>query len=131
MLPWEFSGQLLHPLLLDVASQGVLLAYSFLDDGQLWTIHVPTKIKHFAVNPFLCERENHKGKLLSFASSHYPETVRMVGHVDVSPSYPNLENAIIQVKGLECFLLSRASAQDDKSRLRLSCGMSHPRTLNL
>lgn len=110
----EPSGLLLHPALLDAAFQGVLLAYSFPDDGQLWTIHVPGKIKRLAVNPSLCARETGKGKHLSFAASHHPETVRMIGNVDVFPSDPGLENAVIQVEGLECFPLSRASAQDDK-----------------
>lgn len=110
----EPSGLLLHPALLDAAFQGVLLAYSFPDDGQLWTIHVPGKIERLAVNPSLCARETGKGKPLSFASSHHPETVRMIGNVDVFPSDPDLKNAIIQVEGLECFPLSRGSAQDDK-----------------
>lgn len=110
----EPSGLLLHPALLDAAFQGVLLAYSYPDDGQLWTIHVPGKIAHLAVNPSLCARETGKGKHLSFAASHHPETVRMIGNVDVFPGDPDLENAVIQVEGLECFPLSRASAQDDK-----------------
>lgn len=110
----EPSGLLLHPALLDAAFQGVLLAYSFPDDGQLWTIHVPRKIERLAVNPSLCARETGKGRPLSFASSHHPETVRMIGNVDIFPSDPDLENAIIQVEGLECFPLSQASAQDDK-----------------
>ena len=110
----EPSGLLLHPALLDAAFQGVLLAYSFPDDGQLWTIHVPGKIERFAVNPSLCTREIGKGKPLSFASSHHPETLKMIGNVDVFPSDPDLRHAIIQVEGLECFPLSRASASDDK-----------------
>ena len=110
----EPSGMLLHPALLDAAFQGLLLAYSFPDDGQLWTIHVPGKIERLAIDPFLCVRETSKRKPLSFASSHHPETVRMIGNVDVFPSDPDLKNAILQVEGLECFPLSRASAQDDK-----------------
>lgn len=110
----EPSGLLLHPALLDAAFQGVLLAYSFPDDGQLWTIHVPGKIERLTINPSLCARETGKGKPLSFASSHHPEEVRMIGNVDVFPSDPDLENAIFQVEGVECFPLSRASAQDDK-----------------
>lgn len=110
----EQSGLLLHPALLDAAFQGVLLAYSFPNDGQLWTIHVPGKIERLTVNPSLCARETGKGMPLSFASSHHPETVRMIGNVDIFPSDPDLKNAIIQVEGLECFPLSRASAQDDK-----------------
>ena len=110
----EPPGLLLHPALLDAAFQGVLLAYSFSDDGQLWTIHVPGKIEHLAINPSLCVRETGKGKSLSFASSHHSETLRMIGNVDVFPSDPDLEHTIIQVEGLECFPLSRASALDDR-----------------
>ncbi|KAF7865953.1 hypothetical protein EAF04_006117 [Stromatinia cepivora] len=110
----ERTNLLLHPALLDAAFQGVLLAYSFPDDGQLWTIHVPGKIRHISVNPFLCSREMAKGSPLPFASSHDPETEKMVGNTDVYTSDNNLENAMIQVEDLECVPLSRASAQDDK-----------------
>jgi acyl transferase domain-containing protein len=110
----EPSGLLLHPALVDASFQGVLLAYSFPDDGQLWTIHVPRKIKRLVVNPSLCVRETGKGKPLPFASSHDPEVVRMIGNVDIFPGDPDLENAILQIEGLECVPLARASAQDDK-----------------
>lgn len=110
----EPSGLLLHPALLDAAFQGVLLAYSFPDDGQLWTIHVPGKVKRLAINPSLCARETGKGKPLSFASWHPPDALIMVGNVDIFSSDPDLKNAIIQVEGVECVPLSRALAQDDK-----------------
>ena len=110
----EPSDLILHSALLDAAFQGVLLAYSFPDDGQLWTIHVPGRIERLSINPSLCARETRIGKPLSFASAHHAETVRMVANVDVFSSNPNLANAILQVEGLECFPLSRASAHDDK-----------------
>ena len=109
----EPSELILHPALLDAAFQSVLLAYSFPDDGQLWTIHVLRRIKRLTVNPSLvCETS--KGKPLSFASSHHPETVRMIGNLDIFPGDPDLANSIVQVEGVECFPLSRASAQDDE-----------------
>lgn len=110
----EPSGLLLHPALIDAAFQSVILAYSFPDDGQLWTIHLPSKIERLSVNPSLCARETGKGKPLSFASSHHPESVRMLGNVEVFTGDPDLENTMIQIEGAECSPLIRASAQDDK-----------------
>nr|ANM86563.1 putative type I PKS [Cladonia uncialis subsp. uncialis] len=80
----EPSELILHPALLDAAFQSVLLAYSFPDDGQLWTIHVLRRIERLTVNPSLA-RETSKEKPLSFASSHNPETVRMIGNLDIFP----------------------------------------------
>ena len=109
----ELSTLLLHPAILDVAFQSVLLAYSYPRDGQLWTIHVPGRIQCVSVNPFLCARETAKGEPLPFDSTHHPDTQVMLGNTDIYPS-ENLDNAMIQVQGLECVPLSRATAQDDK-----------------
>ena len=111
---FEPSALLLHPALLDAAFQAVLLAFSFPDDGQLWAIHVPAKIKRLAVNLSLCMRETGKGTPLPFAASHDPDVVRMIANVDVFSSDLDQKNAIIQVEGLVCLPLSRASDQDDK-----------------
>ncbi|KAF4629401.1 hypothetical protein G7Y89_g8750 [Cudoniella acicularis] len=109
----EPSGLLLHPAIIDAAFQSVLLAYSFPGDGQLWTIHVPRRIQRLSVNPFLCAREIAKEKPLPFDSSHHPDTETIFGHTDVYPNN-NLNNAIIQIQGIECAPLSRADARDDK-----------------
>ena len=110
----EPSRMLLHPATLDAAFQGVLLAYSYPDDGQLWTIHVPWKIERLIINPYLCAREKGRTLALPFASSHHPDCLKMIGNVDIFPSDSYAENAILQVEGLESYPLSRASALDDK-----------------
>ncbi|KAH8899038.1 hypothetical protein GQ53DRAFT_836980 [Thozetella sp. PMI_491] len=109
----EPSKLSLHPAILDAAFQGVLLAYSYPEDGQLWTIHVPRRIQRLTVNPGLLARGIARGDCLPFDSSHHPDTLRMIGNVDVYPG-GDVRNAAIQVEGLECLPLSRATAQDDK-----------------
>ena len=110
----EPSELLIHPALLDAALQGVLLAYSYPGDGQLWTIHVPEKIRRVSVNPYLCTTQISKGDPLPFDSSHHPDAESMVGNIDVYPSDSNLDHAMVQVEGLTSVPLSRAIAQDDK-----------------
>ncbi|KAK4184061.1 hypothetical protein QBC35DRAFT_541212 [Podospora australis] len=109
----EPSKLLIHPALLDAAFQGVLLAYSFPEDGQLWTIHVPGKIHRITVNPYLCQTEADTGEPLVFDASHPPDTQIMVGDTEIYPSGQD-NHAMIQVEGLTCVPLSRAAAHDDK-----------------
>ncbi|PYI16870.1 beta-ketoacyl synthase domain-containing protein [Aspergillus violaceofuscus CBS 115571] len=39
------AGFMVHPAMLDAAIQSVILAYSYPNDGQLWSLHVPTRIR--------------------------------------------------------------------------------------
>ncbi|KAI2620578.1 hypothetical protein GGR54DRAFT_105320 [Hypoxylon sp. NC1633] len=110
----EPSPMLIHPGLLDAVFQGVLLGYSYPDDGQLWTIHVPRKIKRLTINPSLCASQVLKGEPLPFQAYLDPDTIEMVGGSDIYPSDPTIDNAMIQIEEVECVPLSRTSAQDDK-----------------
>ncbi|KAK4194675.1 hypothetical protein QBC40DRAFT_318825 [Triangularia verruculosa] len=109
----EPSHLVIHPAVLDAAFQGVLLAYSFPGDGQMWTTHVPGKIHRVTVNPSLCRREVAKGNPLPFDASHEPDTEIMVGDTEIYPSEGS-DHAILRVEGVMCVPLSRAAAHDDK-----------------
>lgn len=110
----EQTSHLLHPAVLDALFQGVLLAYSYPGDGQLWTIHVPGRIRRVAFNPLLCEREMKERRPLPFSASHHPDTEKMVGNADIYPSNTLISNAMIQCEELTCVPLTRATPQDDK-----------------
>lgn len=123
----EPSNFLVHPAVLDAAFQAVLLAYSFPDDGQLYAIHVPRKIRRITVNTFLCEREAGRADPLRFAACHHPDTIKMIGNVDIYPSQHDIPNAMIQVEDLECVPFTRATAQDDKEEFStVVWGVAHP-----
>ncbi|KAI9157871.1 Polyketide synthase-nonribosomal peptide synthetase ACE1 [Paramyrothecium foliicola] len=105
---------LIHPAYLDAAFQGVLLSLSYPEDNQLWTLHVPRRIKCLTINPYLCERQARKTDSLPIAASCHPDTNRKVGNVDIYTTESNVSNSMIQVEGLECVPISRASPNDDK-----------------
>ncbi|KAI9696853.1 MAG: putative Hybrid PKS-NRPS biosynthetic cluster [Bogoriella megaspora] len=114
------SELLVHPALLDVAFQGVLLARAAPFDGTLWSMHVPKTITRITVNPSACEAYINKGQELPFDSCQ-PDILGNIfkGDVDVYPpcAYSNSEeaaHAIIQVEGLHCVPFSPATAEDDK-----------------
>ncbi|KAL1882812.1 putative PKS/NRPS-like protein biosynthetic cluster [Diaporthe australafricana] len=112
----EMTPLLVHPATLDAAFQAVLLAYSYPDDGQLWTVHVPRNIRRVTFNPLLCARQASVSgsSALPFSACHHPDTKDMIGNVDVYTSDSKLPNAMIQVEDLECVPFTRATSQDDK-----------------
>lgn len=106
------SKFLLHPAVLDVSFQSVFLAASTPGDGELWSLHVPTRIKRVIINPTLFNSESGKGSLLPF-DTFQPKIPSFSGDVDVFP--PHGHNAMLQVEGLECVPFSPATANDDKT----------------
>lgn len=119
------SELLVHPAMLDVAFQAVLLAKAAPYDGTLWSMHVPKTIKRVTVNPSACQDYmTRRDKPLPFDScqpSILDNTFR--GDVDVYPPRAvgtagsiadEVSHAIIQVEGLDCVPFSRATAEDDR-----------------
>lgn len=43
-----------HPAVLDAAFHSIILAFSYPRDGQLWSLHLPTRIQRIRINPSLC-----------------------------------------------------------------------------
>lgn len=119
------SELLIHPAMLDVAFQSVLLAKAAPYDGTLWSMHVPKTIKRVTVNPFACEAYITRREKLAFDSCQpniLDNTFR--GDVDVYPSEAvdnsnseEVSHAIIQVEELDCVPFSRATAEDDREPL--------------
>ncbi|KAI1409858.1 hypothetical protein F5Y13DRAFT_181723 [Hypoxylon sp. FL1857] len=99
----EQSCLLVHPAALDAAF-----------DGGLTTMHIPRRIRQFAINPDLCMREKIKRKSLpfdAFQTRTLPHT-NMVCNVDIYPS--DLDYAMIQCRDLECVPLSQPTSMDDR-----------------
>lgn len=118
------SQLLVHPGMLDVAFQAVLLAKAAPYDGTLWSMHVPKTIKRVTVNPSSCEAYIKEQGKLAFDSCQpkvFDNTLQFRGDVDVYSSETlansnseDVPHAIIQVEGLDCVPFSRAAAEDDR-----------------
>lgn len=122
----EYDSKLLvHPAMLDVAFQAVLLSKAAPYDGTLWSMHVPKTIKRVTVNPLACDAFIVRQARLAFDSCQpniLDNTFR--GDVDVYPAEADLsteryeiQHAIIQVEGLDCVPFSRATVEDDREPL--------------
>ncbi|KAF1994667.1 hypothetical protein P154DRAFT_581615 [Amniculicola lignicola CBS 123094] len=109
----EPTEMLLHPAVIDVAFQGVMLAYSYPDDGQLWSIHVPGRVGHLSINPALCKIHAAK-EPLRFVATHYPDTQNMTGNTELYAGDLSVENAILQIEDMDCVPLARAAPHDDR-----------------
>lgn len=122
------SNLLVHPGMLDVAFQAVLLAKAAPYDGTLWSMHVPKTIKRVTVNPSACEAFIVRQAKLAFDSCQpniLDNTFR--GDVDIYPaeagvsSEPDeIQHAIIQVEGLDCVPFSRATVEDEREPLSVT-----------
>lgn len=122
------SELLVHPAMLDVAFQAVLLAKAAPYDGTLWSMHVPKIIKRVTVNPSACESymaKQQKPVLLPFDSCS-PNIMDNAfrGDVDVYPpgavanaDSDEISHAILQVEGLDCVPFSPATVEDDREPL--------------
>lgn len=119
------SNLLIHPAMLDVAFQAVLLAKAAPYDGTLWSMHVPKTIKRVTVNPSACAAFLGRQGQLAFDSCQ-PNILDNTFHGDVdvypnkgsaSPEVDEIQHAIIQVEGLDCVPFSRATIEDDREPL--------------
>ena len=103
---------LVHPAMLDAAIQSVILAYSYPNDGRLWSLHVPTKIQRIRVNPALC-LQFADAEAVSFESSLVNEDKPGVfGDIDIYDR--NYQRVAIQVEGMNAVPFAGATPADDK-----------------
>lgn len=102
---------LVHAATLDAAFQSILLGVSAPDDGNLTSMHLPTKVRRIMVNPSICGSGVSKGKRLAF-DAFQPNEGSISGDVDIMA--PESDHVMIQVEGLQCVPLAAASESDDK-----------------
>ncbi|KAI1638954.1 polyketide synthase-like protein [Biscogniauxia mediterranea] len=106
------SSLMVHPALLDVGFQSIILAAAAPNDNKIWSMHVPTKVGRVRINPELCKSEMWKGRQLPFDANNPKDTTSIYGDVDIFPA--GSDNAMIQVEGLLCVPFSTATAKDDR-----------------
>lgn len=113
--PTEEMGQslLIHPSTLDCALQSVILAFSYPNDGCLWSLHVPTSISRIRVDPAICSSEWSQLSKLTFESS----TVASDGpgiYGDVDMFAKDDARVVFQIQGMRAVPFTAATERDDK-----------------
>ncbi|TGJ86271.1 hypothetical protein E0Z10_g2470 [Xylaria hypoxylon] len=106
------SKMLVHPTLLDVAFQTVLLSHSAPYDGRIRGMHVPKTIRRITLNPYLCSHGLSTASAAQFDSTHSGHDLSILsGDVDIYSAASR--HAMIQVEGLECVPFSSDNADED------------------
>ncbi|KAL2864983.1 putative polyketide synthase [Aspergillus lucknowensis] len=102
------AALLVHPTMLDVAFQALLLA-----DQGLWSLHVPVSIQCVRVNPALRKALPLSGTQVPInASLDQSSGLSMRGHVEIRGE--DGLNTMIQVEGLTLVPFSPATAAEDR-----------------
>ena len=103
---------MVHPGLLDAAIQAIILAYSYPNDGRLWSLLLPTSIQTIRVNPSLSTLHPERELLLPFdCSLRDVDSAALFGDVDVYTE--DGQYAIIQVEGMQAVPFSGATLDND------------------
>ncbi|KAL2048919.1 hypothetical protein ABVK25_010772 [Lepraria finkii] len=103
---------IIHPAMLDAAIQAVILAYCYPNDGQLWSLHLPTSISRIRINP-------HLGALIAGQSidlmfdSAIIESSRAGIFGNVNLYTPHVENALLQLEGMRAVPFAGATSKND------------------
>ncbi|KNG88685.1 hypothetical protein ANOM_003106 [Aspergillus nomiae NRRL 13137] len=120
------SMLIIHPALMDTLLQGLLPAAGLPEDGQLHTLHVPTRIDRITINPFFFDGRAHElGEELHFdAEITQMDPDGTCGDVAL---YDHTGNGILHVECLETSPLARPTAADDRLLFsKLAWGPLHP-----
>ncbi|KAL2065966.1 hypothetical protein VTL71DRAFT_3636 [Oculimacula yallundae] len=108
----EDTSFIMHPAVIDMAFQGVFLAYCAPNDGGLWSVHVPTHIHRISINPLLCQIENGKAVNLPFYST-LTDTSSAKLLADVNVYTEDSLHTVIQVEGMTAMPLAPATSAND------------------
>ena len=103
---------LVHPAMFDAVIQSVILAYCYPNDGQLWSLHLPTSIDRIRVNLRLCASIAGQSSLLPFDSVvRKNQRSGIFGDAKVY-SGPD-EQMIVQLEGIQAVPFTPATSADD------------------
>lgn len=103
---------LIHPAMLDAAIQAVILAFCYPNDGQLWSMHLPTSIRRIRINPQLCALTSGQDMQLTFDSRmDYSTRSEICG--DVNLYTPSDEHAMLQLEGMKAVPFTAATIEHD------------------
>lgn len=103
---------LAHPGTLDCAIQAIILAFCHPNDGQLWSLHVPTVINRIRVNPALCGQAwSGNDSVPVSAATVEPDGPGLLGDADIFGS--STSHAAVQIEGVRAVPFAAATAADD------------------
>ncbi|OQD61269.1 hypothetical protein PENPOL_c017G01328 [Penicillium polonicum] len=100
---------LVHPAEMDGVIQSLILAYSYPDDDQLLTMHLPTKIGCIRVNPARCASMT---DLVADSTLDTRDSPGFLG--DVSLYTANSPHAAVQMEGVELVPLGSSTSGSDR-----------------
>ena len=101
-----------HPASLDAAIQAVILAFCYPNDGQLWSLHVPTGIQRICINPALRPKLPDEAPELAFSSAvSSTQQSEIYGDVNIFPIEGT--SAFLQLEGVRCVPFSPPTSADD------------------
>ena len=103
---------LVHPAMFDAVIQSLILAYCHPNDGQLWSLHLPTTIDRIRVNLRLCASLAGHNNLLPFDSVvRKNQRSGIFGDAKVY-SGPD-EQIVVQLEGIQAVPFTPATRADD------------------
>ncbi|KAK6063375.1 Polyketide synthase-nonribosomal peptide synthetase 2 [Seiridium cupressi] len=106
---------LIHPAELDASFQSVILAYSYPDDDQLRSLHLPTNIGRIRVNPALCQLMGKDDELVPVDAALTPGVSTATGFSgDINLYSNNGSAAAIQVQAVKLVPLGGSAVDDDR-----------------
>ena len=103
---------MIHPAMLDAGVQAVILAFCYPNDGQLWSLHLPTSISRIQINPRLGALIAGKGQQLQFDSC-ISESSQSGVIGDVSIYTEHEEHALLQLEGMRAVPFTGATSEND------------------
>jgi hybrid polyketide synthase/nonribosomal peptide synthetase ACE1 len=105
---------LLHPAVLDMSIQSLLLAHSYPFDGQLGSIFVPTSIDMIRVNPFVLRalHTNCPEIAVSANLADKRQLNEILGDVDITDI--NRQHLAVQLQGVRAVPFAPPTATDDR-----------------
>ncbi|KAE8358146.1 hypothetical protein BDV27DRAFT_163862 [Aspergillus caelatus] len=107
------SMLIIHPALMDTLLQGLLPASGLPEDGQLHTLHVPTRIDRITINPYFFRCRAHELR----QELHFDAEITQIdpdGTCGDVALYDHTGNGILHVECLETSPLARPTAADDR-----------------
>ncbi|KAE8132029.1 hypothetical protein BDV38DRAFT_297328 [Aspergillus pseudotamarii] len=110
-MAWE-DNLIFHPGILDTALQTAFAAWSFPGDGQIWSLHVPTRFESLVFNTHFSHLG--LGKQGSFKYETFIRTNTQGSlTADIHLYTADGKNSCIQIEGASLVPFSPASAKDD------------------
>lgn len=115
------DGLMIHPAALDAAFHSIILAFSYPEDGGLWTLHLPTRIDRIRVDPTLCGQHWANSGSVPFVASMLDSLESngaasgygFKGDVEIHASSTAAAHTAVQVEGLHVVPFTPATAADD------------------